>query len=212
MSWLCQVCSASYICLYDLVGHTRAAHCADTDLQLICQVNQCPKTFANTNTWYKHVVKMHSGQYYASLSIPSKEDNSSDTTEEDEHENEFDDENLLLISDSVTSNNCGPPSIVMPTFTNEEKVVEKLLCLKEKHRLSQIAIAEVVELIKSVCDSTITKSLTAISLSGEACGMDMGLNFFQELPELLEGINYPMRHHIDNSHILPGICLMWYAY
>lgn len=48
--------------LFDLVSHVRAAHSSEV-LNFTCGINDCPKTFTKTNTWYKHVAKKHLEEY-----------------------------------------------------------------------------------------------------------------------------------------------------
>ena len=66
----CQLCSANYINLPDLVSHFRASHSHD---EFVCNVSQCPKIFRNANTWYKHVLKRHMIEYLDNIIVPSSE-------------------------------------------------------------------------------------------------------------------------------------------
>ena len=43
-----------------------------------------------------------------------------------------------------------------------------------------------------VCDRTAADALSAIMLSGEACGFDTTSDFFKQLPGILEGLCSPL--------------------
>ena len=64
VTWQCQLCASRYALLFELVGHVRAAHSADCNLNFVCQVKGCPRIFQKTNTWYKHVRAQHKEEYF----------------------------------------------------------------------------------------------------------------------------------------------------
>lgn len=63
-SWKCQLCLSRYASLYELVSHVRGSHSKEANLHFVCGVKLCSKSFKNTNSWYKHVIKIHSEHYF----------------------------------------------------------------------------------------------------------------------------------------------------
>ena len=43
LTWHCQLCDSRYALLSELVGHIRAAHSSDCNLNFVCQVKGCPR-------------------------------------------------------------------------------------------------------------------------------------------------------------------------
>lgn len=185
--WRCQICSVSYICLFDVVSHVRAVHSAESHLNFVCNVNNCPGVFNKTNSWYRHVVDKHFEQYYKRNPDPLYIACESDHEEAEEEEEGLGDmtEHLPPIQDTVVSTH-------LPTFMSEEAVAGKLLKFKERHRISHTAIDEVVELVQTSCDHVVMKTLSAVWESGEVHGMDMDSDFFKELPDILESVVHPL--------------------
>ena len=70
----CSKCSASYVTLFELVGHVQAAHVhsMDMDLELICGVNSCDDIFSSTFSWYRHIRSCHRFEYYHHLADQSQ--------------------------------------------------------------------------------------------------------------------------------------------
>ena len=62
-SWQCILCHALYSTLPKLISHLRSAHSHDPGLCFACGIDGCPKTFKNTNTYYKHVTSVHKNRY-----------------------------------------------------------------------------------------------------------------------------------------------------
>lgn len=179
--WTCQLCSASYISLYDLVSHVRGCHSEDVSLEFSCQVNCCPLTFHNTNSWYKHIVKKHSSEYKASTA--------EDTCDEDcDHEEDSCDQENVSMDDlddhvlpqvaSESDDDYSPASSEAPQCISEKNIAGKLIRLKEKHNISHAALDEVVQLVKIVCDNTVTDALLKVVVLGEKYDMDMTSEFF----------------------------------
>lgn len=192
-TWTCQLCSAHYICLRDLVSHVRASHSGDENLNFVCEVSQCVKVFRNTNTWYRHVVKNHSCEYHNDIDQKSDQEHDSMDDDDSSIDDNMDDDDFL--------DDLNLPSEVqedislrheIPPFMSKEEVVGKLLMLKEKYLVSQAAIAEVVDLVQMVCDQTAAHALSRIILTGEACDLDTSTDFFQQLPGILDSLSSPL--------------------
>ena len=150
----------------------------------MCTIHGCPRIFKNTNTWYKHIRKSHFNEYTRrGVQEESMEESDSDD-ELPSSENESID--FLNSSESVH-----PVQSRTPLITKEQ-ISGKLIKLKEKHRISCAAVNEIVELVELVCNDITSKSMSAIIDSGVTNGMDMTSEFFTGLPEVLEGINYPL--------------------
>ena len=46
-----------------LISHLRSSHSHEPGLCFSCGIDGCPKVFKNTNTYYKHVTKVHKDRY-----------------------------------------------------------------------------------------------------------------------------------------------------
>ena len=194
-AWKCQLCSASYVNLPELVSHFRASHSQDEGLKFVCQVSQCPKIFRNANTWYRHVVKKHSTEYFTSI-VASSSDSESEIESEEEEQHNNDDDDIDTSADFLSAGLEDSSMVVLPPevpiFISKEEVAGKLLKLKEKYIIPHAAIYEVVELVQMVCDKTAADALSAIVMLGETCGHDTTSAFFQQLPGILDGLNSPL--------------------
>lgn len=196
-TWNCQLCSSGYITLPELVSHTRGTHSEEVGLNIVCQVNNCPKVFGNTSTWYKHVRKNHSDQYLQDVSASgpactsdSMEDDSNNVLScENDHSTMSSDQIDSIDIDNLSECKDDSDSDSSPYTFNSKDIAGKLLKLKEKHMLSHAAIDEVVELVKVVSDTTVTNALSEILLSAES---DTTSNYFQHLPSVLENLSSPL--------------------
>ena len=144
MAWQCQICQSRYGLLFELLGHVRAAHSADCNLNFVCQVNGCPRMFTKTNTWYKHVRGEHKDKYLKkeiSL-IPSAPE-----TQFESHDQEMDDLSLMSADDNGegrssatgSSDLSDPLDSCSPSIVTQDMAAGMLLKLKEKHKLSHAA-------------------------------------------------------------------------
>lgn len=181
-SWNCQLCSGKYVALRDLVSHVRAAH--SSEVNYICGVRGCLRTFRRTSTWYKHIQDSHYEDYQN-----TNPEVLSNTPEGDNHEvdavqvpmDTFD-----SFSEEVPTSYSGgdPPS--------EKAMAAKLIRIKEYHNLSQVAVDDIVDLVQTVCDDSSMKAMSAIRHCGEHLGMDISSTFFQEISEIFQNLNYPL--------------------
>ena len=71
-SWQCTMCNGVYSTLPILVSHIHSAHSHEPGLCFTCGVDMCPRTFKNTNTYYKHVRNEHGDKYAGDASVASK--------------------------------------------------------------------------------------------------------------------------------------------
>ena len=196
VSWNCYNCAASYSSLFDLVSHVRGAHSSEAVLNFICGVQGCSRTFKKTNTWYKHVVKHHRSEYMSSGS------SSSDSDSEEGCTHDIEDGDVQPFSEDE---NMDPPSTAgaledddslhthhYVSFFNKDVIAGKLFKIREHHMVSYAAVGEVVDLVQIACDNILSEALSAIWQSGEASGMDMSSDFFQNLPKTFENLNHPL--------------------
>lgn len=198
--WSCQLCSASYVSLLDLVSHVRASHSQGVNPNFVCQVNHCPRMFKNTNSWYKHVIKYHRAEYFGDISDDLLSPSSENECDQEENMDDDKDHDLLdssssdgsLLTFSEEDSNTDLLVSEVPTVISKEEIAGKLLKLKEKYMIPHDAIHEVVELVQMVCDKNAASALSAVVLSGEACGLDITSDFFQQLPGILEGLSFPL--------------------
>lgn len=200
-------CSAYYCTLFELVSHVRAAH-SGNNLAIVCGVRGCPRIFAKTNTWYKHIRSSHLEDYCKrGLTVSSLQENTEEPSyagSEDEEEMDItmtadmsttewnDPMEELNITDTNPTEWRDPVEAHSPLGVTKETIVGKMLKLKDKHRLSSSAVDEVVELVQLVCDNMRAKSMSAIIRSGEINCMDLNSDFFNELPEVFESVNCPL--------------------
>ena len=175
--------------MFELVGHVRAAHTANCNLNFVCQVEGCPRIFKKTNTWYKHVRAEHKDEYFR------KEVLISPAPQVDDHKLE----DLTMFLDDCgegPSTSIDPPDIVnnscSPNIVTQDMAAGMLLKLKEKHKLSQAAIDEVIDVVGVTTDDIITKTLSAVEQSAESHGMDVTTPFFRNLPNITDNLSNPL--------------------
>ena len=188
--WCCQICSAKFISLRELVSHVRGSHSGLPSHTYACQVSECDKVFKNTNTWYKHVLVKHKEEYCGDHESDSSSDHESassmEHSEHSDHTHEFE----YMHEGSGFEDVPFEPDNELEVSTLENDVTRKLLKLKEKHLLSHSAVYEVVDLVKFVCDGTIANAMSNIVHAGEALGL--GSEFFEQLQSVQENVDDPM--------------------
>ena len=84
-------------------------------------------------------------------------------------------------------NSCTPENIISP-----DAAAGMLLKLKEKYKLSQAAVDEVIQVVEVITDHVVTKTLSAVEQSAEAHGMDITSPFFKNLPNIVENESNPL--------------------
>lgn len=207
LSWNCQVCSAVYASLYDLVRHIRGSHSGEEDLNFTCGVDQCVSVFTKTNTWYRHVVRYHSEHYRKQEMLASQYEESDESdcmaaVFSDDEDQLFSGLSLEPFSSSSSSSPLSPgllsehdgttpsssssSSCINKKYTipiDEQEVAGKLIRLKEKYLISDVAMGEIVDLVKMICDSTVNFAFSAAI----DCGLDS-----EQLLHMLSGINDPL--------------------
>lgn len=94
------------------------------------------------------------------------------------------------------STSIDPPDIAnnscSPNIVTQDMAAGMLLKLKEKHKLSQAAIDEVIDVVGVITDDIITKTLSAVEQSAESHGMDVTTPFFRNLPNITDNLSNPL--------------------
>ena len=187
---ICQLCKSPYASLFDLVSHVRAAHSVEDELQLVWQVDGCPRTFCKTSTWYRHILNVHRDGCYDK---PSALTDAQHAILESDYHDESDIE--LEVDTPVTLTPVPDSTMVLfdsvPTLLTQDTAAGHLLKLKEKHRLTYAAVDEVVQLIQVISDHIIMESLTAVQKSAESHCLDMNSDFIHSLPPALRSTKNP---------------------
>ena len=177
--------------LFELVGHVRAAHTANCNLNFVCQVKVegCPRIFKKANTWYKHVLAEHKDEYFKKEVSISPAPKLADQEMED----------LTMFLDDGgegSSTSVEPPDVsndsCSPNFVTQDMAAGMLLKLKEKHKLSQAAIDEVIDVVGVITEDVITKTLSAVKQSAESHGVDVTTPFFRNLPNITDSLSNPL--------------------
>ena len=190
--WKCQLCESRYALLHDLVGHVRAAHSAESQLNFVCQVNGCPTTFKNTNSWYKHVRRLHKQEYFTrdsfEVSIQSPDQEEDQEMDDSVVPDTGDGHNMDFVNHSEQNFDTLSP----PTSLSQDATAGMLLKLKEKHKLSHAAVDEVIQVVGIVADHVVMKTLSAVQQSAEDHGIDTDTPFFRSLPDIAENVSNPL--------------------
>lgn len=213
-AWSCQLCIGSYVHLRDLVSHVRASHSSE---EYICGVHGCPRSFRKTNTWYKHIIDSHYAEYQMyqeASSDHSDQEASSDHSDQEASSDHSDHSNSDRSDHSEDQGDSGDSegqgnwedghmddletessaqvSSSPSVFISEDEIAGKYLMIKEHHRLSQAAVDDIVQLVKTVHNDVCTRALYAVRHCGEDFGMDMSSIFFQELSEIFQQLKSPI--------------------
>ena len=169
-SWICQVCCSYYPRLFDLVSHTRSVHPV---LNIKCGIDHCDKQVNKADSWYRHVRIHHSHHYnstdsakqaVASTTIATVTTGHSElfrTEGGDSDKAETSTTSTDGISDSTISEDTSP--MVDDSFEvqalesnlhsgSQREVTNMILNLKDKHKLTQAALDDVVDTTACVCE------------------------------------------------------------
>lgn len=201
----CSKCSASYVTLFELVGHVRAAHSLDLDLELICGVNSCDDIFSSTFSWYRHIRSCHPFEYYHHLA--------------DQSETSSVDNELQSSVDSDLYQYVEPPmDVAEDQLSGSEGQVHKSMCvnasdvaagmiikLKEGCKLTQKAMSEVVNIADFTCSHVIQQAQGVIEEICERHGLNLESTLVVDIKNSLEQIHSPFAkletNYRQNSYI-----------
>ena len=194
-TWQCQKCQAVYCRLFDLVGHVRAAHSADCQINLTCQINGCPRMFKNTNTWYKHVRSVHKEEYSnRDIEVSTLQPGGggvADSGSAADYGGEEDGRSSLYGNDGDSHESAMEIGSITSNLVSQDAAAGMLLKLKEKHKLSQAAVEEVIQVVGIITDHVAVETLSAVKRSAETHGIDMDSPFIKSLPSIPQDVSHP---------------------
>ena len=166
-----------------------------TGLNFTCKVNGCPRIFKNTNSWYKHVRSQHKEEYLSRSLEPSLP---ADTDEHTQDSAEGDDNctdgphNDPLPTDTLMEHFDFDQGELQPGFVSKDVVGAMMLKLKDKHKLSNSAIEEAIQLTDVVANHVVKDTLRLIEQNANAQGMNTNTSFFINLPKIAENVSNPL--------------------
>ena len=200
----CKLCSFRCIGNYLLLKHLFEAHSGIQGFSLECPVSGCSHTFsqgAHFSSFLCHANRKHQNwkdkiESSRALEIPaSSEANAVNHPSAD----------MDTIDETANHLNSGVPephSQCVPVHDPRATAGRFLLTLKERHRLSQVAISftinSVREIVSQACHNITTSAATAgVSISSEAldpfCGLDteyLQSKFYEEHFGLVVSVEY----------------------
>lgn len=157
------MCCSYYPRLFDLVSHTRSAHPV---LNIKCGIDQCDKQINKADTWYRHV-RVHHSHHYSSTDI-AKQAVASVTTTTGLHEllaegGAGDTETPTTFTDGISTTSEDTSPVIDDNFKmqtlessfhsgSQREVMNMILNLKDKHKLTQAALDDVVDTTACVCE------------------------------------------------------------
>ena len=194
----------------------RAAHSHERFL-LVCGVHGCPRSFQQANSWYRHIRNAHSNEYQNRESFQNLDDANVGLHSElmvvnppespvhsiqDPDEPAFDDDQPGSDSQQTVPEN--------PHFISRDVAAGLLMKLKDKHRLSQTALEDVVETTSSVCEHVLQEVHIAIQEAANKHNVNPQSPFLQDVMDCIETATNPLQVlHIGNKLMLLSTSHMW---
>ena len=134
----------------DYLKHLRLFHVHQANFRVTCGIGGCQQSYTNIRTFQNHVYDVH---YYKSdctldctilPEVESSLENNTDDGENDEEVNDFNyDENAIAVDST-------DPTADLPQHSLQNSAALFLLGLKEKFKLTQVAIQGVIEGVSSL--------------------------------------------------------------
>lgn len=79
-----------------------------------------------------------------------------------------------------------------PMIVTQDMAAGMLLKFKDKHKLSNAAIDEVIQVVEVMNDHVTSQILSAVEQSAEAHGMDVTTPSFRNLPNIIDSVSNPL--------------------
>ena len=149
---LCSLTSHLKLNVTTFLKHIKLFHAHQAGFKITCGIHGCQRTFTNFRTFENHVSAMHRSN--CDLSSIEVENTTSEDTESqssshlldaDLSEYEDSDEDLEVSNDPVPSVSDDHEAIQYSSELFQKSAALFLLGLKEKHKLSQVALQGVLE-------------------------------------------------------------------
>lgn len=195
-SWQCTMCNGIYSILPILISHIRSAHSHEPGLCFSCGVDMCPKTFKNTNTYYKHVRKDHCDKYAAESSVPKYL--LSANTQTPTSVNTDSNESVTVTPDFVNDQCNSDDNIIGLEHSNVASDATKvasghLIQLKCKAGVTQSILPSVVEMNEAVVDSVLDNVSCKVAERLQASGIGPEEPLATDIREIIESHRNPLR-------------------
>ena len=134
------------------VNHLRLFHCHQPNFKVTCGIDGCVRTFTNIGTFKNHISLVHHDNFPA-LSDPSETDISPQPSEHSEAEAEADDSRDIDVVSRMAS--ISAANEIVPNLVSDHSALQRshalfLLRLKEKHKLTQVAIQDIVQSVTDI--------------------------------------------------------------
>ena len=198
-SWQCAMCNGVYSILPILVIHIRSAHSHEPGLCFPCGVDMCPRTFKNTNTYYKHVRNDHRDKYAAGSSVGNKSLLSANiytpnSVNSDSNKSSGSD-TVTVTSDLVENSDDNVISIEHDDVTSDTTKVASghLIQLKCKAGVTQSILPSIVEMNEAVVDSVLDNVSSKVAERLQANGIGPEERLATDLQEIIESHRNPLR-------------------
>ena len=143
--------------------HLRSAHSRDPGLCFACGIDGCPKTFKNTNTYYKHVTSVHKNRYTdnsdvvlvkESLQTKHNAAKACSTTEDDSEMDDADTESGPRVAEDAEEDS---ESDALSECIDIVKVASShLISLKCKAGVTQSLLPSIGDMNEAVIDGAVT--------------------------------------------------------
>jgi len=146
------------------VNHLKLFHAHQSNFKVTCGIDGCVRTFTNIGTFKNHVSLLHYG------SLPTLSDASGSIDQ-----SHFEADSVVAESDQTvavaSTSSCSTSSVEsVPLVIPNQEALKKssalfLLGLKEKHKLTQVAIQDIVDNVTNLTQ----QRLSAVKLQVISC-------------------------------------------
>ena len=149
---LCTTSGLKFTRINDYLRHQRLFHAHQANFRLICGIGGCKRCYTNIGTFQNHVYNVHyckndDSSFSQDTTPEDPSDNSataSDTVDNSDNYGDFNDDNSFPDSESARD------SLHCSGYPLQNSSALFLLGLKEKYKLTQVAIKGVIEGVSSL--------------------------------------------------------------
>ena len=206
-SWQCTMCNGVYSILPILISHIRSVHSHEPGLCFSCGVDMCPKTFKNTNTYYKHVRKDHCDKYAADSSVANKYLLSANTQTPTSVNTDSNESVTVPVTSDLVNDQCNSDDIGLEhsnVASDATKVASgHLIQLKCKAGVTQSILPSIVEMNEAVVDSVLDNVSCKVAERLQANGIGPEEPLATDIREIIESSQSSSftSHYCQNSMI-----------
>ena len=201
----CPLCNILSPTLKLYISHLRLVHHSDPGFNITCGIDNCTKKFRTFPAFNSHVYRCHRPAIGLKAKLTDQEVDSTSLSS-----NAVGDSlqhtpsmmsNLIEEQNGVTDSTMHVAQpFQRPSADVKREQATFLLMLREDKQVSQVAITEIVQKCRSLCEQTFTS--TASEIKRVLSNADINVDDVPELSNILDNNAPDFFHGIDTSYLL----------